>query len=252
MSYDNAPTFGQRLDGLLSYIAPNQNNSQQPLAIKAQSQAVFDSDGKLSHFNNDAIITHANARGRQVDIPLSELVKQLPSNSPFALEGDGALFQASLKNLKLSDAGTNGFSLKTKLADDTDATLFVQRKDSDGLGQTLTTGGGVFLGTLGAGVLLGAPALAIAPFALLAAGGVMAYQAFNNNAGKVEITQAINTDGELSLSEHEVALSPFDTDPLASSTATDKDLDTSSDDGVSPFADPDEASATTDDDTTEE
>lgn len=80
----------------------------------------------------------------------------------------------------------------------------------------------------------------------------MAYKALNDNAGTLEVTQAINTDGELSLTEHEVALSPFDTDPLASSEATDKDLDTSSDDGVSPFANPDEASATTDDDTTEE
>jgi hypothetical protein len=250
MSYDSSPSLGQRLDSLVSYLAPNKSNSQQPLAVQSQSKAVFDANGTFSHTQNDFTVTHTNARGRSIELSGEKLFAQLPAE--FAFEGDSAAFQASLKNLKIADAGTNGFSLKTKLADDADATLFVQRKDSDGLGQTLTTGGGVFLGTLGAGALLGAPALAIAPFALLAAGGVMAYQAFNNNAGKVEITQAINTDGELSLTEHEVALSPFDTDPLASSEATDKDLDTSSDDGVSPFANPDEASATTDDDTTEE
>jgi hypothetical protein len=252
MSYDSSPSLGQRLDSLVSYLAPNKSNSQQPLAVQSQSKAVFDANGTFSHTQNDFTVTHTNARGRSIELSGEKLFAQLPTE--FAFEGDSADFQDSLKNLKITDTGTEGFQLKTQLKDGSDATLFVRRKDTDGLGSTLATGGITLLGTLGVAALFGASALSapvIIPAALLA-GGVMAYKALNDNAGTLEVTQAINTDGELSLTEHEVALSPFDTDPLASSEATDKDLDTSTDDGVSPFANPDEASATTDDDTTEE
>lgn len=237
MSYDGAPTFGQRLDSLLGYIAPDRANKEQPLAIKAHSQVMFNSAGQLSSFNNEAMLTHANARGRQIDIPLSQLVKQLPSNSPFAFDQEPALFQASLKNLKIDDVGTDGFQLKTQLNDGADATLFVKRKDTSGWGNTLATGASVFLGTLGVGALCGAAALSapvLIPAALLT-GGVMAYQALNDNAGELKVTQAVNKNGEISIKEHEVALSPFDTDPLASATATDEALNPAKDQGASPF-----------------
>jgi hypothetical protein len=241
MSYDSAPpSVGQRLDALLGYLAPNKSNSQQPLAIQSQSKAVFGASGEVTHFENDAVISHRNVRGRNIDIPLSELVKQLPSDSPFAFEGDSALFQASLKDLKIADAGTDGFSVKTKLANNADVTLFVQRQPTKGdTGAVIAAGTGATVGAIGLGAMmlgsatLGLPLLGVSALAL----GASALVANQHGGGKLSITQAVNQDGELSIKEREVALSPFNLQPLAEGNPTNRDLNTSIDEGISPFAD---------------